>query len=190
MKKFTIKNAKEVMMALLFVVTIFCVSSFFWSFSFGRQKIAYIKSAALVYGYAGMQEAHNKFSLKEDVWKANIDTLKNEYQNALNEFKEDLPKLAASEKEEREKQLYKQKQSFENYKAAIDKKVEDEDTKETQAVLGQINSFVADYGKEHGYDLIIGTTNDGNLMYAKASLDITDEVLKALNDNYKGIASK
>jgi outer membrane protein len=54
----------------------------------------------------------------------------------------------------------------------------------TEGVLNQVNSFIEEYSKNKGYDLVIGTTTSGNLLYAREYMDITDEVLKALNENY------
>jgi len=65
-----------------------------------------------------------------------------------------------------------------------------DETEMTQSVLNQVNSFVEQYGKEKGYDIVFGTTNSGNLLYAKESMDITKEVLEALNANYSSGENK
>jgi outer membrane protein len=62
--------------------------------------------------------------------------------------------------------------------------MEEKDLEITQKVLNQINSFVKVYAQKNGYKLIIGTTEDGNLMYADETLDITDDVLSELNIKY------
>jgi outer membrane protein len=43
-----------------------------------------------------------------------------------------------------------------------------------------------DYGKKHGYDFIYGAQGSGNLMYANGQKNITDEVLKYINERYQG----
>jgi len=164
--------------------------SILYSKVFVKQNVAYIRSKDLVYGYLGMKDVQNKLNTKEDSWKANIDTLKNDYERSLSKYRSDAPTLKPKEKEGREKYLFSQKQSLENYEQAINKKMQDESTKLTEGVLNQINGFVADYGKQHGYDMIIGTTTEGNLLYAKPDMDITEVVLKELNQNYKGDVSK
>jgi hypothetical protein len=42
-------------------------------------------------------------------------------------------------------------------------------------VLDQINAFVEAYGEEEGYDMIVGTTQSGNLLYVCPALEITEE---------------
>jgi outer membrane protein len=44
---------------------------------------------------------------------------------------------------------------------------------------------VEEYGKENGYDLILGTTTSGNILYGTEKKDITEQVLNALNNAYE-----
>ncbi len=57
-------------------------------------------------------------------------------------------------------------------------------------ILTQLNQFVQDYGKDHGYSMIIGTEGSGNVMYAKEDLDISKDVLKFINNRFKGTHEK
>ena len=51
--------------------------------------------------------------------------------------------------------------------------------------MSQINSFVKQYAEQEGYDIILGTTQSGSLLYANNALDITEEIVEALNQYYK-----
>jgi len=57
--------------------------------------------------------------------------------------------------------------------------------KVTQTVINDINDYVKEYGKEHGYKIIFGASGGGNIMYADDSSDLTNEVLKGLNSEYE-----
>ena len=54
----------------------------------------------------------------------------------------------------------------------------------TQGVLNQVNAFVEKYGKSHGYAMIFGTSNTGNILYADTIYDLTDTILAGLNKDY------
>jgi len=56
----------------------------------------------------------------------------------------------------------------------------------TQTVINDINDFVKDYGKNHGYPIIFGAGGNGNIMYAEEASDLTGEVLEGLNAQYEG----
>jgi len=53
-------------------------------------------------------------------------------------------------------------------------------------VINQVNSFIKEYGTQHNYNIIFGTTQGGNIVYAVDALNITDDVLKSLNEKHKG----
>lgn len=153
---------------------------------FNKKKIAYVRSTELVYGYLGMQEAQRDFQQKSQIWQANVDTLQQDYQVSFSKYSSESATLSKDEKTEREKILIQQQESLMNYTQTINAKMKEEDKKTTEGVLNQINSFVEEYGKENGYEVILGTTLSGNLLYGDEAIDITKEVLEELNKTYKG----
>ena len=53
------------------------------------------------------------------------------------------------------------------------------------SLITKVKDFVADYGEKNGYTYIFGSNESANIMYAKEGRDITEEVLKALNESAK-----
>jgi outer membrane protein len=56
----------------------------------------------------------------------------------------------------------------------------------TADIWKQINQWVNEYGKQKGYDFILGAAGNGSLMYANQANDITEEVIVFLNKKYQG----
>ncbi len=52
-------------------------------------------------------------------------------------------------------------------------------------ITNQITTYFKEYSKTKGVDFILGYGSTSNVLYANDSLDITQDVLKALNENYK-----
>ncbi len=147
-------------------------------------KVAYIRSADMIYSYDGMKEAQKNFQDKMQAWQSNVDTLRLELERNFGKYNNEIGRLSMKEKAERQELLNRQQKNYTQYTQAISQKSKTEEQKMTEGVLNQVNSFVEEYSKAKGYDLVIGTTTSGNLLYAKEYMDITDEVLKALNENY------
>ncbi|MCG8577589.1 MAG: OmpH family outer membrane protein [Flavobacteriales bacterium] len=55
-----------------------------------------------------------------------------------------------------------------------------------QQIWERLNGYIAEYATENDYDFILGASGDGNLMFAKDTLDITDELIAYCNTNYSG----
>jgi len=57
-------------------------------------------------------------------------------------------------------------------------------------LVSQIKKTIKEYGKKKGYDYIYGTGDAASILYAKDSYDVTKDILKELNDKFKGSATK
>ena len=55
----------------------------------------------------------------------------------------------------------------------------------TSDIWNRINTYVSAYGREHGYAYIFGASGEGNIMYAGESEDITEDVVKYINERYR-----
>jgi outer membrane protein len=81
---------------------------------------------------------------------------------------------------EGEKQLYLQKRKqFEEDNMAMKQQYDGE-------IYKQLNQYVKEYGDKHGYAYIFGAEGSGVLMYANQGNNISDDLLKYINERYNG----
>lgn len=181
-------NQKVLILAVALAIVLSC-TSLLYSYT-QKPKIGYIKSAELFEGFVGMKEAKAKYDQKVGAWQANFDTLSKDYQQGLSRFDKDYNKMGTRERAEKTQLLRSQMQNLEQYKQTIEENIKKEDDALSQGVYNQVNTYIKQYGEEHGYTIILGTTSNGNILYGKDHVDITEQVLKGLNINYKGENSK
>jgi outer membrane protein len=134
-----------------------------------KEKIYYINPAKILQGYHSAQAQHELFQAKARDWQLRIDSLGTELQA--------LRSAPAATRTAKEQQLVQ-------YRDAIQQRAQQENQRLTQAVLGEINAYLKQYGKEKGYTFILGANESGNIVYAAEGTDITDDVLKGLNERY------
>lgn len=150
---------------------------------FNRTKIAYVDSTKLLNGYKAMVEARKEFQKKQANWQSNIDTLTKNVQDAIKEYEKTIASGSENEKKlSKELISTKQKQLYE-YQAAIKQNAAQEEGRLNQEVLSTVNAYLLRFGKKNGYKLILIAAN-GNIAYADQGMDITDEVVEALNKEY------
>lgn len=134
-----------------------------------RFNICYVNPAKLLQGYHGATAQHEVFQAKARGWQQRIDSLGTELQA--------LGKAPAATRAGKEQQLGR-------YRQAIQQQAQQENQRLTQAVLAEINAYLKQYGKQHQYTFILGATESGNIVYAAEGADITEDVLKGLNEQY------
>ncbi len=151
-----------------------------------QERIVFVDSVQLVNGYKGMQAARKVYQQKATTWKANIDTLAGEVQKQVMSYEKESSRMTPKEKQLTQELIKtKQKQLIE-YQRAMNTQAQQENGKMTDDVISQINAYIKKYGKDHGYKIILASTDYGNIAYASEGLDITKDVLEGLNKEYAG----
>ncbi|MBL7839197.1 MAG: OmpH family outer membrane protein [Cyclobacteriaceae bacterium] len=163
------------------------VLTFFVSYSFidKPSRIVYVDALTLVSNYQGMKDAKVELERKISTYQANLDTLKLELDAKTSEYEANKSKLTLGEKKLSEDLILVKQEQFENYQQIIQNNIQNENIKITQDVLNQINAYVKRYGEEKNFDLILASTQYGNIIYGVADLDITNTILKGLNSDYQ-----
>ncbi|MNE73384.1 periplasmic chaperone [compost metagenome] len=61
-----------------------------------------------------------------------------------------------------------------------------EEQEETEKLYGKITEYLKKYANDHGYKMVISYSKGNSaILYADESLDVTNDVLKGLNEEYK-----
>lgn len=137
------------------------------------QKIAFVRTGELISSYQGIKEARGVHF-----------NLLNEKTAALDSLGEVYITLS-SDKEINEYLLKDLQVKITEIQSWLGENQEFTSSLLFQGALNQINSFVKSYAKSNNFDLVLGVTSDGNIMYGTDELDITDKVLMELNKSYR-----
>jgi outer membrane protein len=146
-----------------------------------RPKLAYVDNARLLDSYKAMQEARSRYQKQTDSWQANLDTLKQTVQQEIDDYNRVKTTLPAPQRTTREARLAERQRQYFDYKKALAGKATTEESRLTGEVVRKADAFMRVYGKEHGYDIIFAATEAGTIVYGREGTDITDEVVKAIN---------
>ena len=141
-------------------------------------------------GYVDIQYVFNGFDYKKELEKELIsiknnrkyilDSLETNLRILSNKYELDKKNtdLISQFKVAREMYLEK-KSSFEEEEVRMIKQSDEK-------IIKQINSYIKEFGKNNNYQYIFGATSSGNIMYADTINDISGEIIKYINDKYKG----
>ena len=150
-------------------------------------KLAYIRTGVILNDYQGMIKANEQFQKELQAVQANVDTLKRRFE----QIKKD--KESATTPEETSDLSYQlgiAEYEYNNYSTTAQKEMQERQVALRDEVVNQINSFVKDYGKKNNYNIIFGATDQGSILYGQEQKDLTDLILKELNEIYSKGGSK
>ena len=148
-------------------------------------KVRYVDNIRLLREYQGYKENLKAYESSMRNSQANLDTISSNYNYEAQQYSKNRDKLSIKERELSEKLLSSKKRELIGYKNAIEEKMKREEAALSEETLTAINDFMTEYGERENLDLVVGNTADASILYRKDLIDITDEVIKELNANYK-----
>lgn len=170
-------------LVLAIVAILFSVYTFVDSSSSKEQ--VYVDINKLIEGYKRTVQVREDFKVKATQMQSNVDSIVKGWQAELQDYEKTRSKMTKKELALKQELLSNKQQQVNNYQEAVKRQLADEDQKNTQTILNDINDYVKTYGKDHGYAIIFGATGSGNIMYASEGTDLTEDVLGALNKDFK-----
>jgi outer membrane protein len=144
------------------------------------EKVAYIDTGKLLEQSKEMQSLKKQLEKDQAAIKGNVDTLTAEFQNELKKYEKDQARMSAKEKQLSQELLRTKQQQLMQYQQAIQQKIQGDEQKRTQEILTAINAKIKEYGESKGYKLIFATAG-GNIAYGDKGVDITEEIVKLIN---------
>lgn len=148
-------------------------------------KIAYFESDSLEKQYEYYKEARTKIRSKEEENGRVMNGMKSRYTTRLKELQQRANQMNQNEQQAAQQELGQMEQEFEATGQRLQQDLQAESMRHLQEVKNKIQAFLKDYAREKGYIFVFGSNEYDYLYYKDSTRDITTDVVKLLNDQYK-----
>lgn len=140
---------------------------------FSKSKIAYIDTVYVYDNFKGKIDMEKDFDKKKASLRAPLDSIETivKQNRLLNKTGSEVVRI------ERTYQFL--------YNDVNEKEAALRDSYMEQ-IWKQLNQYLKEYGEKRGYDYILGDNGNGSLYYAKSRHNISEEILKFVNQKYEG----
>jgi outer membrane protein len=141
-------------------------------------------------GYIMIREVYDNFELKKDLQKK-FEGTDMARKKVLDSLELALNLLGRSIEQEKGKDQGKinvfnlKREEYFQRKRMIEEDNAQLSSQYDKEILGQLNQYVGDFGKERGYTYIFGNDGNGSLMHADEACNLTKEVSAYINNKYK-----
>lgn len=146
--------------------------------------IAYINSDSLV-------EKYQFFIDKREVLEGRQQTLEREYRNRaqglqkeIADFQQTAGNMTINQARAIEEDLVKKQENLMKYQENIRSQLFQEENKANQEVFQEVAEFLEGYGEENDLRIVLSYVYGGGILYADDALDVTNEVIRRLNEEY------
>lgn len=144
-------------------------------------RIAYINSQQILEQAPGAKEAEEQFNRDMARYRAEVEQLGKELEQLINQYQQQQLTLSPEAKSNREEQIRMKQQSYNQRVQELDQQAGQRQAELVQPIMDQINTVIEAIRAEGSYSLIFDVTA-GSILAADQSLDLTDEVIRRLQD--------
>lgn len=155
----------------------------------GVLKVAYVDSDTLLAKYEYAKELEKKLLEYKNTQENNYRSQMTQFQNDYNDFIQNGEKLSLSQQQAKEKELKQRAEKLSTLEAELALQIQNKQIEENTKLLNAIFGFIKEYNEANQqYDIILRKTfNDSPTLYMSDAMDITQEIIDGLNEEYEKI---
>lgn len=151
----------------------------------GQEKTGYVDTAQLVKDYQEMKDVEANFKVKGEKFSQKRDSISRAFQIEEQAFQQKAQKMNQKKAQEEYQVLAQRVQLVGQQLQAEQQRIQQEGQTKIDSVISKVKDFIKTYGKDNGYTYILGSNEAGSVLYGKEDKDLTETILKALNEAYK-----
>lgn len=153
-------------------------------------KTAYIDTSKLMKESTEAKDIEEKYKDKSKVMGGQLEAEVSKFKSEAASFKQNAMANGQAWAQQKGAELQQREQELSYAQQAMLQQLQEESGVDMDTLVKTYRKVIKDYGKEKGYDYIYGTGEAASILYAKDSYDITNDILKLVNDKYKNEGKK
>ena len=150
-----------------------------------KEKIVYVNSDTLSEQYTYFKDIRTKLEAKAKKAQNDLQAKGQAFQREVAEAEKNVATMSAAERQATEERLARKQQELAQLNQNASNSLAQDEATEFNAVYTAITEYLKKHAEEKGYQFVLtySKTNPA-VLYADPKLDITTEVLTALNKEY------
>lgn len=154
----------------------------------GGQKIAYVEIDSIMSQYTYWKDVTKIIKAKEANIQRTLAGKQKAIQAAAANFQQNVQanKYTQAQAQQIQASIQKQAQDADALQQRLGAEYQNEVAKYNKALSDSVHNYLKAYNKDKKYAIILAKSGD-NILYADPAYDITGEVVKGMNQAYKGM---
>lgn len=151
----------------------------------GVLNIAFVNSDTVSKYYEFAKKIQKTLTTKRSEAEGQIKSKYFAYESLVQEFEKASPIMGDREKMEKAQKIRLLEQEIMQVEQQLSEQVSRQELELTQSYIVKTNDYMQEIGKTLGYDYVMSYRVGGAMLYANERHDITNEIIKLLNERYE-----
>nr|WP_255749454.1 OmpH family outer membrane protein [Pontibacter liquoris] len=150
------------------------------------EKIVYVNSDSLLANYGYFKDVRTRLEGKSKKAEADLRSKAEAFQQEVGRYQQTGQGMTNEQRASTEQRLAQKQQQLQALNQSTSSALANEESEEMKKIYDNVETYLKKLSEEKGYKMVL-TYSRGNsaILYGDNSLDITHEVLAALNEQYK-----
>ncbi len=150
-----------------------------------QNKIGYVDNIKLMDDYQEKVDIETKYKTKTDALNKKRDSVSQAFQIEAQAFQAKAASMSQKKAQEEYGILQQRGQFIGQQLQQEEQLLQQQGQTEMDSLVSKVKREIRAYGEANGFTYVLGGGEGGSVLYGTDALDLTDEILKILNDKYK-----
>ncbi len=151
----------------------------------GNLSLAYINSDSVLEHYEYLKQERTRLEEKGSKMDSEYRNRAQGLQNEISAYQRNINNMTYNQQRGAEEELTRKQQNLELYQQSLSQELMIEQNKLNKELYDRITSFLKEYGKDRGLQLVLKYDPTSDVLYAGDSLEITKDVIDGLNAKFQ-----
>lgn len=149
--------------------------------------IVYVNIDTIIFNFEMFADRRNDLLNKQKNAEAELNSKGSQYERGVKDYQEKVSKglVTRATAAQMEQALLQQQQDLVNLRDKLQSDLIEEEQVMNRQIIDYITRFLEANKEQYNYNFILGKSFGGPVLYSDSTLDITYDVLKALNEQYR-----
>jgi outer membrane protein len=148
--------------------------------------IVYVNSDSLLNKYEYFKEIKAKFEGKSKQAQDDLKAKGAAFQREVAAYQKGAAAMSADQRASTEQRLARKQQELQGYQQNAGTALQNEESTENEKLYNKVADYLKKHAKQKGYKMVLTYSKSNSaILFADPSLDVTQEVIKGLNEDYK-----
>lgn len=166
---------KKIVLAMFLIAAVACE----------QNKIGFVDNVKLMDGYQEKIDIEDRYKVKAEVLNKKRDSISQAFQLEAQAFQTKAQSMAQDKAQEEYGLLQQRGQFIGQQLQQEEQQMQSEGQTEMDSLISKVKREINGYGKSNGYTYILSGGEGGSVLYGTDTKDLTQDILKILNDKYK-----
>mgnify|MGYP003642045729 FL=1 len=152
-------------------------------------KVAYIVTDSVINNFDYFKERSAEIAEKGNKYQSELTNRAQGFEKEVASFQNSNANMTMNQARAKQEELMTKEKNLMTFRENIMAELSADETKLYNEVYDKIQVYLNDYAASNDLEMILSYTRGGGVWYANKSLDITDDVIAGINDDYKNGSS-